>query len=318
MEILQKALSDLTRGEVGSLDAFFHTVEANVSVGGTSATCHFHCINLDGNGRPRVDALVLFLVTNILDYAIPRRRIREATEAQSRSGSSAPMAALLLEAMGLFTRLAKSGEGGELMLFLLAERFLQLPQLMCKMNLKTSTAMHYHGADGLHVGVDANKGRLCLYWGESKLHGDVTGAVYDCMKSIAPLLHGNAGLGSPEERDLQLLGQFLNVEDAALEAALKAYLDPTNPAFCQVEYRGLCLVGFDSDLYPSKPNLATVESVKVGMAKELKKWQASVKTRVAEEKIDSFSVHVFMLPFPSVEAFRASFRHALSPNYGTA
>ena len=315
MKLLQSALEDLARGKASDLDAFFHVIKSDVKVGETSATCHFHCINLDGNGRPRVDALVKHLLGHVLDYSIPRKRIAEAWASQQESKSTYKMANLLIEAMGLFTRLEKSGEGGELILFLLAERFLKLPQLVCKMNLKTSTNMHYHGADGLHAGVDASSGRLCLYWGESKLHGDVAGAVSDCMKSIAPLLLGGGGLASAEERDLQLLGQFLDVNDEALEKALKSYLDPARSSFNQIEFRGLCLVGFDCDRYPSEPNKLTIAQVTTAMAGQISKWQGAVRKRIAAESLDSFSVHVFLLPFPSVAEFRASFKAALT--YGS-
>ncbi|MGK9010558.1 HamA C-terminal domain-containing protein [Serratia marcescens] len=311
MDFLHSALEDLVRGDDTSLNSFFHVVDTDVTVDETAATCHFHCINLDGNGRPRVDALVKHLVCHLVDYAIPRKRIIEAYEAKKKTGSSMATMKLLFEAIGLFSRLAKSGEGGELILFLLAERFLKLPQLICKMNLKTSTQMHYHGADGLHIGVDKDKEKLCLYWGESKLFSNVTGGVYECMKSIAPLLLGEGGLGSPEERDLQLLGQYVNVEDPALENALKNYLDPDSPNFNKVEFRGLCLVGFDSDKYPKEANELNIGQVKSILEKELLNWQGAVKKRVTEEKIDKFALHVFLIPFPSVDKFRESFKSAL-------
>lgn len=312
MNVLEEALDDLLRGDAQALDAFFHVVDAHVTVANTSATCHFHCINLDGNGRPRIDALIKHLLGHILDYTIPRKRLKEASQLHGSTGSAHRFGALFLEAFGLFTRLDKSGEGGELILFLLAERLLKLPQLICKMNLKTSTQMHYHGADGLHVGVDPVKKKLCLYWGESKLYSDLTQAVYQCMKSVAPLLNGTAGIGTPDERDLQLLGQFLNVEDPNLEEALKNYLDPEHPNFNSVEYRGLCLVGFDSKNYPTNANAKTIEDVKTALKEQLSKWEATVSNRLIQEKIDSFSIHVFLLPFPSVEEFRASLKRALT------
>jgi hypothetical protein len=131
------------------------------------------------------------------------------------------------------------------------------------------------------------------------------------MKSIAPLLLGNGGIGSPEERDLQLLGQFMNVENPELEEALKTYLDPDNPNFNKVEFRGLCLVGFDSDKYPTEANELNVEQVKKILESEIKSWQSTIKTRLSAEKIDKFSLHVFLIPFPSVAEFRESFKLAL-------
>ena len=119
-----QALTDLVRGKPATLDAYFHAVEADVQIGSTSAKCHFHCINLDGNGRPRIDALVKHLIGHVIDYAIPRKKIKEALRFQEETGSTYKHTMLLLQAMGLFSRLGKSGQGGELILFLMAERFL--------------------------------------------------------------------------------------------------------------------------------------------------------------------------------------------------
>ncbi|MFZ2973292.1 MAG: DUF1837 domain-containing protein [Ferribacterium limneticum] len=313
MKQLNSVIEDLARGNKSSLDSFFHVIETDVAVGATSAKCHFHCINLDGNGRPRVDALVKHLLGHLIDYTVPRKRIEEAYLEQKETGSTYSSAALFIEALGLFSRLTKSGEGGELILFLMAERFLKLPQLVCKMNLKTSTEMHFHGADGLHVGVDSAKGKLCLYWGESKLYADPISAVTKCMKSLAPLLLGTGGIGSPEERDLQLLGQYLDVNDDELETALKNFLDPDDPNFNLLEFGGLCLVGFDSEEYPGEPNSKTIVQVKTALTNQLADWQAHVAKRLNEEKINTFLIHVFLLPFPSVDKFRQAFKAALSP-----
>lgn len=314
MKALHSALEDLARGSPSDLDAFFHVIKTDVAVGSTSATCHFHCIQLDGNGRPRIEALVAHLLHHLLDYSIPRRRISEAFADHTATKSTFKIAKLLNEAKTLFSKLAKSGEGGELILFLMAERFLKLPQLICKMNLKTSTQMHFHGADGLHAGVDTASGRLCLYWGESKLHGDVASAVRECMKSLAPMLTGSGGDGGLGDRDLQLLGQFINIEDEPLEAALKGFLDPDSPLFNKVEYRGLCLVGFDDAQYPSQPNQSTTAKVAEIMTSQISNWHAAVNRRIIEERLESFSIHVFLVPFPSVQDFRDSFKRAL--NYG--
>ena len=43
-----------------------------------------------------------------------------------------------------------------MLLYMLVQAFLGLPQLLCKMPLKTSSEMHYHGADGIHIGYDRN------------------------------------------------------------------------------------------------------------------------------------------------------------------
>src|SRR4051812_3915153 len=85
------------------------------------------------------------------------------------------------------TDLAKTGEGGEMLLFLLAERFLGLPHVLCKMDLKTDSRVHYHGADGVYADV-ADDGHIKLYWGESKMYADAKTAIKACLKSLAPFI----------------------------------------------------------------------------------------------------------------------------------
>lgn len=312
MDVLHSALEKLVRNDGDTINSYFHEVKTHCLIEGTSASCHFHCINLDGNGRPKVDALVQYLVSNIIDYAIPRKKINEAIKYQQETNSTFKIGKLFSQAMGLFTRLSNSGEGGELILFLFAEKFLKLPQIICKMNLKTSSQMHFHGADAVHIGVDKETEKLCLYWGESKLYSDLTQAIYHCMKSITPIITGNMGAGSAEERDIQLLSDFMNVDDEDLECALKKYLNPDDPCFNKLEYRGVCLVGFDIDDYPSDPNKMSLNTLVDGFNSKLAGWQKSIHKRLIEEKLNDFSMHIFLLPFPSVEEFRKTLLKSFS------
>jgi hypothetical protein len=192
-------------------------------------------------------------------------------------------------------------------LFALAEKLLQLPQLICKMSLKTNTRMHIHGADGLHAGVDEQTGKLLLYWGESKIFGDVTSAVRDCLKSLAPMLQDHEA----SKRDLQLLQRHLDVDNEDLENALKKVLNPDDPAFNSLEFRGLCLVGFDCDAYPKGPSKIELDAVVSAITSTLPGWKQHVAKRVTEEKIDAFSMHFLFVPIPSADEFRKLFREHL-------
>lgn len=311
MENIIKALESLERGKVSDLNAYFHEVQTQVNVQNTSAICHLHCLTLDGSDRPRVQGLIEYLMAMICDYAIPRKKIHEAIMDYEQSKSVVKLVKLQEQAKSLFTKIGNSGEAGELILFAMAERFLNLPQIMCKMNLKTSSAMHFHGADGVHVGVDRVSNKLCLYWGESKLHANPTNAIRECFKSIGPILNGSGTIHSPEIRDLQLLQNFLNINDDDLETALKKYFDPDSEEFNHLKYCGICLVGFDSEEYPLTPNTKTINEVKSAIDANLKAWQTRLHTRLTEEQLTSFNIHVFFLPFPSVEDFRDKFKKAL-------
>lgn len=303
-EGIETALIRLVRGEATSLSGLLHNVENHVVVDGTKVTTHCHCLKLDGNGRPRIEALVSAVAEHVIDYAIPRRQISEAYDELSRTRSTQKIVRLANDAKRLFTDLEQSGEGGELLLFVLAEKILKLPQLICKMSLKTNARMHVHGADGLHAGVDSVTGNLLLYWGESKVFGDVTSAVRECLASVAPMLAEHTS----GQRDLQLLQRHADLDDSSLEQALKKFLDPDSDAFNSLEFRGLCLVGFDCDAYPTGPSATELAALVDEIAKMLPSWKEHLKKRISEEKLDAFSMHFLFVPFPSADEFRRLLR----------
>jgi hypothetical protein len=92
MDALHAALEKLARNDRDALNSYFHEIETHSLVEGTSAKCHFHCVNLDGSGRPKIDSLIQYLMANIIDYAIPRKKINAAFLEQQQSGSSVKMA----------------------------------------------------------------------------------------------------------------------------------------------------------------------------------------------------------------------------------
>lgn len=302
-------LERIARGDAADLAAVLHTIEHHAVIDGTRITTHTHCVALDGRKKPRVGEFAKQIAQYVTEYAIPQSRIREAYEHQARTRTGNMVNRLASEAKGLFTSLDNSGEGGELLLFILGEVILKLPQLICKMDLKTSTQMHYHGADGLHVGVE--DGKLLLYWGESKLHEKPGDAIRECLNSLAPLLNGPGGSGSPEERDIQLLQRGIDFDNSALEAALKSFLNPKSTNFNKTEFRGLCLVGFDVDCYPSTPNATDLVHVEDSIKKLMPQWKKQIKNRSVAEKVETFSLHFFCLPFPSIDDFRKAFKREL-------
>ncbi|HEX9954750.1 MAG TPA: DUF1837 domain-containing protein, partial [Allosphingosinicella sp.] len=167
---LARAFERIARGNVSDLSADLVEVEADCVVNGTCARTHCYSLALDGMQWPRVGLLVDTVCGFVVEYAIPRSKIQEAVVACEERGHNAPLTRLANEARGLFTHLKQSGEGGELLLYCLAEMVLGYPQVLAKMHLKTATDVHYHGADGVHASVDEDTGQLCLWWGESKLH----------------------------------------------------------------------------------------------------------------------------------------------------
>lgn len=307
---LAEVLIRLARGGPAELAALLHDVELHTTVNGTQVICHCHSLKVDAAGRPRVEELAQAVAEYATDFAIPRSAIARAMQQSMISGSPGPTNRLYDEARSLFTDIENSGEGGELLLFAIAERVLRLPQLMCKMNLKTNTRMHVHGADGVHGTVDPDSGRLALYWGESKIYGDATTAIRDCLASIAPMLL-EIGPHGQSTRDLQLLDRAIDLNDDSLEEALRKYLDPRDPAFLELEIRGLCLVGFDCTAYEGQMSGAAQQAIVDAIASLLPSWKASIARRIREETLQNFAMHFICVPFPSADDFRVQMRIAL-------
>lgn len=297
-------------GNPEALDVQLTLVERDLVIDGHLAKVHCHCLSVDGNGHVQPHRLAEFMRNSVANYAIPRSKLQVAKERDSKYNSTEAVAELVEQAKRSFTDLAKTGEGGEMLLFLLAERFLKLPQILCKMDLKTDSRMHYHGADGIYAGVTQD-GILKLYWGESKIYGKATTAIHDCLKSLAPFLIEPEHEGAERERDLILLSDKADLTDPTLTEALKKYFDRSSVLSKKVQYCGVALVGFDATFYPKDNAKALSEQIIEACRAELENWRSTIGTRLEAEKLQQIDIEIFCIPLPSAEDFRKSFLRAM-------
>lgn len=89
-------------------------------------------------------------------------------------------------------------------------------------------------------------------------------------------------------------------------------MDPDEPEFNKLEYRGICLVGFDIDDYPTEPNKLNINDLVSSFNNKIDVWRDSIKKRIVEENIHGISLHVFLVPFPSVDSFRKALLSSLA------
>lgn len=246
----------------------------------------------------------------VADYAISRSKLAKAKERDAKYNSTEAVAALVDEARRSFTDLAKTGEGGEMLLFLLAERFLKLPQILCKMDLKTDARVHYHGADGVYAGITED-GMLKLYWGESKIYKTASEAIKKCLASLSPFLIEADHEGAERERDLILLSDKAELTDPKLTEALKRYFDKNSKLSKRRQYCGVALVGFDADFYPGEGVKGIAADIAAAARTELDKWKKRVGERLVEEKLEQIEIELFCLPLPSADGFREAFLKAM-------
>lgn len=297
---LSQALADLAREPSDDLATLISACCDDVVLTDTRTISRVHLVQRDANDEVRIDALTKLLARQVVDFCIPRSRRDEAQAHLVATGSTEEFERLSEEARSLFTTLENSGEAGELLLYMLLERMLGLPQLLCKMSLKTNPEMHVHGTDGVHARFE-NDGRLALYWGESKLHKSFGSAIDECVKSIAPyLIPGN----KVRDHDLLLLREHVNIEDEVAIDALRRYFLSSTPQAAKVEFRAACLVGFDIADYPRPEDAALTENIEA--------WRARVARRIGDHRLERFEVEFFLIPFPSVSEFRDAVHGALA------
>jgi Cap4 SAVED domain len=246
----------------------------------------------------------------VADYAIPRSQLAKAKARDARYNSTEAVAAVVEQARRSFTDLAKTGEGGEMLLFLLAERFLKLPHILCKMDLKTDPRMHYHGADGVYAGVTAD-GMLKLYWGESKIYKSAAAGIQACLASLAPFLVEPEHEDAERERDLILLSDKADLSDPALTEALKRYFDKNSIMSKRVQYCGVALIGFDAAFYPGGQVKVIADEIAEAARVGLESWRVTIGERLKTEKLEEVEIELFCLPLPSADDFRAAFLKAM-------
>lgn len=294
-----EAFRSLARGDDHKFIHLLEAFETPVTLDNSSTTVRTHFLAHDVNGTVLLEPLADTLARFVVDFTIPRARIKKAYKEFELTGSSDAMMALRTEASELFVPSAGSGEGGELLLFLLMEKTLGYPQLLSKFPFKTNANMHVHGSDGVH-GQLRQDGVLDLYWGESKLWTDSSKAIADCFKSIAPFLDPEDS--TSRKQDLLLLRDNLNVDEGALAAHLIRYFDGEHEESKNVRWNGVCLVGFDVEAYPNPKAAADAEVALIRA--QVGRWHTAFLGRVKQHNLLSINIDIFCVPLPSVEEIR--------------
>lgn len=293
-------------GNPEALDVHLTLIERDIAVAGQSVRIHCHCLAIDGNGRIQLRRLAEFMRHAAADYTISRSKLAEAKARDARFNSTEAVSALVEEAKRTFTDLGTTGEGGELLLYLLAERFLKLPQILCKMDLKSDPQVHYHGADGVYAGITPD-GVLKLYWGESKVYAKAADAISACLSSLAPYLLEPEHEGAERERDLILLSDRADLHDAQLTSALRKYFDRSSPMSNRVRYCGVALVGFGVTFYPGEAAATLADEIACAAKEALADCVGRIGAGIVANKLESLEIEFLCVPLPSAQGFRDVF-----------
>lgn len=299
----------LVDGE-GQIFSRLEKIEIEIDIDETEAKGYCYCLKLDANGNPRTNDLIEFVLTKIVDYSLPKKLQDEAKDFLDRTSSSSKILELERRAKQLFVDLEKTGEFGEMLLYILVQEILKLPQLISKMTLKTSGKLHYQGADGIHVKYEESDDSLSLYWGESKMEKTVNNALKHCFESLQGFLLDAKGHDSTQTRDLHLISSNLieNTNNPKLEEILVRYFDLNDDLSNKLNYKGVCFVGFDDDEYPNSPLEKVTADLVAVFQNKIEKWLKTTSKHIKKHvDLEKFEIHVFIIPFPSVQEFRDHF-----------
>lgn len=267
------------------------------------------------SGEPTVQELIDYLYEKVVYFCIPRsiREIALRNLGETRQFEYAQR--LLDEAKNLFITAGikgyRSGEPGELILFILLEAVLGAPQIVSKMYLKTSEEMPVHGCDAIHVSFDESTETLCVFWGESKMHKQLSSALDDTCESIVSFREEMGESDRPaRRRDIDIIRDHADIKDGAFKEALMKYFDPYEDEYNKLEECHACFVGFDYSVLSNLHKLDK-ENIDEAFRGEYSKRAESAMSLFADKirgsKLNGNKFVLFLLPFIDVEEFRQRF-----------
>lgn len=306
VDLLSPTTPDLTH-RIASMDK-------NWNANGAKISGRFFYVTFR-DSKPTIDDLVAIAHARMVNFVMPRSRIEEVqSELKANPGAMDPWVLLATEARDLFMQTDKetgrSGELGELLLYMLIEWVLKAPIVACKMYLKTSQQMPVHGVDGIHLGYEADK--LVMHWGESKLHQTLPSALDDISVSISQYLNDP----TKHANEIRIVRSNLNLGTLNDDArqAIKNYFNPYKSESNNLIESYCCLAGFDSKLYQGVSHLkhdACDAAFREAYEKRIASACDLIAQKVKASGLDSFRFSYFLLPFPSVDEARAKFQARL-------
>lgn len=264
------------------------------------------------DGQPTFADFIDVVSDHIIPFCLPRSEIRNAQRKIAKGDlvtAGRVMAQLAEKARSLFIKAKKgshrSGEAGEIVLYILTEWLLKAPQIVSKMYLKTNNQMPVYGTDGIHARYDHDLARLYLYWGESKARPTVAAALGDALDSIKEFLSNGQ-----DKREIEIVATHSDLGDldADTKEAILQYLDPYEEKSNERVIVHSCLLAFESNLYvsdnPEEAESRFIDSIRP----VIEKFITSVNGAVTKKGLGNRRFEFFLLPVPSVQQLRDRFQ----------
>jgi hypothetical protein len=297
-------------------DNIFDKVEHTNKINDIDVNLHFKFLKFDPNGNPKIDLLVDTLFSYFTHYCFSAQKRSLASDMDEFEQEQARNK-LMNEARELFRKWKseditpdnqpKSGEVGEMILWLLMEVVLKAPQIVAKMDLKTNRKLEVFGSDGIHVNIDKND-ILNIYFGEAKLYGDVSKALDSAFESIEKF-HTD----KMDEHEFNLVTTHYKLLKDEQQKQIYDFITGQIEAH-EVKINHACLIGYDWNEYQkldTQERKNFINNFTSTYQQETQRLTKLIQTRFDKFSKKEFDFEVFFLPFKSVQELRTAFNDKL-------
>lgn len=251
------------------------------------------------------DVVVKHLLESVADFALSRKT-------QDYIGKDNSME-LSKQARRKFKDWKQNkGELGEFLLFCFLEGHLGAPKILSKLELKTSSEMYVHGADGLHY-LELENGDFQLVFGESKLYKSFDQGLRNAFKSISGFKKainekGNETSGIFFERSLMSSNLDTEVFTETEKTFLSNIVYPSQSenSFDVDDAFGIFLgyeVNFENERKKLK-NKPFREHVKRDVLEKVKSKTHKIEKYIEEFDLHGHTFYIYLLPFSKLDESR--------------
>lgn len=278
------------------------------TIDGIKSTIRFHYVKFDANGKPMLSSLAETLYDYIIYYCVAARNRDDMLTPTQATRLTKEARELFIHPKATEADPDQTGEAGEILLYFLVESILEAPQVVSKMELKTSQNKEVHGSDGIHMRWCEGEGVVDIYFGEAKIHKSLSGALGSAFKSIS---------GFHEEgmykHEFLMVTKHFKYADEAIKSEVKKLIVRGEPSK-DVRINHACLIGYNWDEYKE-----LLESGAENIEKEFRRlFKGDVPRLVGllQNRFEDFDkkhlrFDFFFMPFVRVQEFRDAFNKAL-------
>lgn len=261
--------------------------------------CQFHLVKCTAAAF-RDDDLIQFMLRKVVFFVLQKKEYQDANFEDARD--------LFIRAERTFSKAPRTGEAGELLLFILLEAN-DIVQLFSKMNLKTSANMPIHGVDSIHIQVGKE---VKLHFGHSKMYADFTSGLNSALDDVVRFKADPL-----RKKELHLLSSHIDASRfEKYTDVIKSLINPYASNRELYKEKNTIFIASDEEFMKSaKNNEMTLDAF---MRDEYEKKQTAIASVIAEkvsaiEDIKGEELLFLMMPMVDVDNFRTKFSAELIP-----